>query len=297
MSVPSPGGSPSLAGLRDRVLEQVGRVVVGQEAVAEGILGALVIGGHVLLEGRARRRQDAARRDRRPDALARLRRVQFTPDLMPSDITGTDDRCEAGELAFQLRARSSPTSCSPTRSTGRRRRPRRRCSRRCRSARSPSTAAAPAARARSSSSRRRTRSSRRARIRCPRPSSTASSRGSRSAIPTSIRSGRCSRCGRAACGRPGSPTSLASPDPGISPRARAAGSTPSWCPTPVRDYVVARRAPDPRRCPACRSAPRRGRPCHCSAWPRRPRALAGRVFLIPDDVAAARPAGPAATGS
>ena len=66
----------------------------------------------------------------------RFARVQFTPDLMPSDVTGPtiyDQR--SGELRFR-RGRCSPTSCWPTRSTARRPRPRRRCSRRCRSARS-----------------------------------------------------------------------------------------------------------------------------------------------------------------
>ena len=63
--------------------------------------------------------------------------MQFTPDLMPGDVTGSlvydaEDR----RASSSARDRSSPTSCSPTRSTARPRRRSRRCSRRWRSARS-----------------------------------------------------------------------------------------------------------------------------------------------------------------
>ena len=65
----------------------------------------------------------------------RFARIQFTPDLMPGDVTGSqifDQRTT--EFVFRP-APSSPTFSSPTRSTAPRRRRRRRCSRRCRSAR------------------------------------------------------------------------------------------------------------------------------------------------------------------
>ena len=77
-------------------------------------------------------------------------------------------------LRLPRRARSSPTSSSPTRSTGPRRRRSRRCSRRWPSGGSPSTASRTTSRTRSSCWPRRTRSRRRARSRCPRPSSTGS---------------------------------------------------------------------------------------------------------------------------
>ena len=98
---------------------------------------------------------------------------------MPGDITGTeilqdDPETSAARVPLRARARSSPTSSWPTRSTARRPRRRRRCSRRCRSARSRPAASATRCPTRSSCSRRRTRSSRRAPTRCPRRSSTAS---------------------------------------------------------------------------------------------------------------------------
>ena len=69
-----------------------------------------------------------------------FKRIQFTPDLMPADITGTeviqeDPATRRAAVPVPARARSSPTSSWPTKSTARRRRRRRPCSRRCRSGR------------------------------------------------------------------------------------------------------------------------------------------------------------------
>ena len=66
-------------------------------------------------------------------------RIQGTPDLLPSDVTGAS-LFEPGGPPLRRRARCSRTSCSSTRSTGRRRGRSRRCWRRCRSARSRSRA-------------------------------------------------------------------------------------------------------------------------------------------------------------
>jgi MoxR-like ATPase len=73
----------------DRLVEEVGKVIVGQRDVVEGVVVALVAGGHALLEGvpglgKTRLVRTLA------DALdLTFSRIQFTPDLMPSDITGT----------------------------------------------------------------------------------------------------------------------------------------------------------------------------------------------------------------
>ena len=93
--------------------------------------------------GRARPGQDAAGRRPSPSVLElQFRRIQFTPDLMPSDITGTEILEEdhaTGKRSFRfVHGPSSPTSCWPTRSTARRPRRRRPCSRPCRSTRSRS---------------------------------------------------------------------------------------------------------------------------------------------------------------
>ena len=100
----------------------------------------------------------------RPDAVGRDRH-RHRP--------GRSRRPGAGGWC-SCRARSSPTSCSPTRSTGRRPRPSRRCWRRCRNTGSPCRDAPTRSTRRSSCSPPRTRSSSRAPIRCPRRSSTGS---------------------------------------------------------------------------------------------------------------------------
>jgi MoxR-like ATPase len=71
------------------VRSQVARVVVGAEAVTEQLLIALLAGGHVLLEG-----VPGVAKTTLSKAFAKLlgcefQRVQFTPDLLPSDVTGT----------------------------------------------------------------------------------------------------------------------------------------------------------------------------------------------------------------
>ncbi|MBL8792696.1 MAG: MoxR family ATPase [Planctomycetia bacterium] len=75
--------------LRDRTQEQVGRVVVGMEAVTQQFLIALLAQGHVLLEG-----VPGVAKTTLSKAFAKVmggqyQRVQFTPDLLPSDVTGT----------------------------------------------------------------------------------------------------------------------------------------------------------------------------------------------------------------
>jgi MoxR-like ATPase len=75
--------------LRDRTLSQAGRVVVGMEKVAQQFLIALLAGGHVLLEG-----VPGVAKTTLSKVFARIlgiefHRLQFTPDLLPSDVTGT----------------------------------------------------------------------------------------------------------------------------------------------------------------------------------------------------------------
>ncbi len=78
-----------MRGLRDRVLEEIGRVVVGMEGVTHQFLVALLAAGHVLLEG-----VPGVAKTTLSKAFARVlgtqyQRIQFTPDLLPSDVTGT----------------------------------------------------------------------------------------------------------------------------------------------------------------------------------------------------------------
>src|SRR5262245_37434578 len=75
--------------LAQKVVQEVSRVVVGMEGVTRQLLIALLTGGHVLLEG-----VPGVAKTTLSKAFARLlgcefSRVQFTPDLLPSDVTGT----------------------------------------------------------------------------------------------------------------------------------------------------------------------------------------------------------------
>ncbi len=72
-----------------RVQEQVGRAVVGQRGVVDGVLTALFCGGHVLLEGVPGVGKTLLVRTLARALDLSFSRVQFTPDLMPADITGT----------------------------------------------------------------------------------------------------------------------------------------------------------------------------------------------------------------
>ncbi|MEG9436465.1 AAA family ATPase [Edaphobacter sp. HDX4] len=76
--------------VRERILSQVHRVIVGQEEVLDQILIALFVGGHCLMTGMPGTAKTLMVRTIAETLGLEFRRIQFTPDLMPSDITGTD---------------------------------------------------------------------------------------------------------------------------------------------------------------------------------------------------------------
>src|SRR5579871_2171420 len=75
--------------LRDKTLTEVGRVVVGMEAVTHQFLIALLAGGHVLLEGVPGVAKTTLSKTLAQVLGLHYQRIQFTPDLLPSDVTGT----------------------------------------------------------------------------------------------------------------------------------------------------------------------------------------------------------------
>jgi MoxR-like ATPase len=84
------------------VRAEVAKAVVGQDAAVSGLLVALLCGGHVLMEGVPGVAKTLLVRSLAGALSVRTRRVQFTPDLMPGDITGSmviDGN--RGELTFR----------------------------------------------------------------------------------------------------------------------------------------------------------------------------------------------------
>ena len=72
------------------ITEQLGRVIVGQQAVIEELLVAMFAGGHCLLVGVPGLAKTLMIRTLADALSLEFSRIQFTPDLMPSDITGTE---------------------------------------------------------------------------------------------------------------------------------------------------------------------------------------------------------------
>lgn len=72
-----------------RVREEIGKVIVGQTDVIDGVLICLVAGGHVLLEGVPGLGKTTLLRTLSRVLNLRYSRIQFTPDLMPGDIVGS----------------------------------------------------------------------------------------------------------------------------------------------------------------------------------------------------------------
>jgi MoxR-like ATPase len=90
----------SLQDLRAAVGDEVAKVVVGQQDALDAMLAAFAVGGHVLLEG-----VPGVAKTLMANAVSRalgveFRRAQFTPDMLPSDLTGTIT-LQGGDLAFR----------------------------------------------------------------------------------------------------------------------------------------------------------------------------------------------------
>ncbi|MGB1627704.1 MAG: AAA family ATPase, partial [Miltoncostaeaceae bacterium] len=98
--VPAPGATP-----RDRleaVLYELRRVVVGQDQLLDRILVALLARGHVLLEGVPGLAKTLTLETVARVSGGRFSRIQFTPDLVPSDVVGGQVLDRAGEFTTRL---------------------------------------------------------------------------------------------------------------------------------------------------------------------------------------------------
>ena len=72
-----------------RVREEVGKLLVGQQQVVDRLLMALIADGHILLEGLPGLAKTTSIKAMASAVSARFSRIQFTPDLLPADVIGT----------------------------------------------------------------------------------------------------------------------------------------------------------------------------------------------------------------
>ncbi|MDD5720771.1 MAG: AAA family ATPase [Candidatus Krumholzibacteria bacterium] len=97
------GQAEAIAARLQQVLDEAGRVIVGQREMLEGLLLGLVADGHILLEGVPGLAKTLAVRTLAQTVKAGFRRIQFTPDLLPADIIGTTVyRRETGDFTVKL---------------------------------------------------------------------------------------------------------------------------------------------------------------------------------------------------
>jgi len=75
---------------RDRICAEIGKVIIGQKEIVEQLLVALLSGGHCLLVGVPGLAKTTLIQTLAQSLDLSFGRIQFTPDLMPSDITGTE---------------------------------------------------------------------------------------------------------------------------------------------------------------------------------------------------------------
>jgi MoxR-like ATPase len=86
--------------LHERVAQEVGRAVIGAHEALELLVAAAALGGHVLLEGAPGTAKTLLARAFAGALDVDVRRIQFTPDMLPSDVTGTV-ALRGGDLVFR----------------------------------------------------------------------------------------------------------------------------------------------------------------------------------------------------
>src|SRR5918996_40705 len=91
-----------------RLRQEVAKVIVGQDEIVEGTLTALIAGGHVLLEGVPGLGKTLLVRTLADALHLKFQRIQFTPDLMPADLIGTNIVLETPEGRKQFEFQRGP---------------------------------------------------------------------------------------------------------------------------------------------------------------------------------------------
>lgn len=88
----------------NRLREEIGKVIVGQQEIVDGVITCLISNGHALLEGVPGLGKTLLVRTISEACELKFSRIQFTPDLMPADIVGTNIlvESEGGHREFQF---------------------------------------------------------------------------------------------------------------------------------------------------------------------------------------------------
>src|SRR2546430_6917301 len=106
-----PGVDPQIQALTDQfrtdyraVKSEIAKAIVGHETIIDGVLTCLFVGGHALLEGVPGLGKTALIRALAQALHLKFNRIQFTPDLMPADVIGTNVimENEQGHRAFNF---------------------------------------------------------------------------------------------------------------------------------------------------------------------------------------------------
>ena len=92
----------------DLLRREIGKIVVGQDDIVEGTLMALIAGGHVLLEGVPGLGKTLLVRTLADALHSKFSRIQFTPDLMPADLIGTQVMSENAEGTRRFEFQGGP---------------------------------------------------------------------------------------------------------------------------------------------------------------------------------------------
>lgn len=92
----------------DEIRTEIGRVIVGNKEIVEGALVCLLMGGHALLEGVPGLGKTLLVRTLAETVRLKFNRIQFTPDLMPADITGTIILSETPDGKREFRFQPGP---------------------------------------------------------------------------------------------------------------------------------------------------------------------------------------------
>src|SRR3954471_23202712 len=88
-----------------RIRGEIQKSIVGQQDVVEGVLIGLAANGHVLLEGMPGLGKTLLVRSLSQSLSLHFSRIQFTPDMMPADVTGTNvlAHADSGARSFEFR--------------------------------------------------------------------------------------------------------------------------------------------------------------------------------------------------